>query len=324
MAPSKFSAAAESKTSALLGVLIQHDNPARCAASISASNEDQGTAARYALKPQSRLSASKGPRAAQQQTSALIAPSIPAHASGHQSSTECPLCGCSVPVNRLEAHVQAEFQKLDEAAHRATHLQSAPTAQHARQAPHFTAAEPSRKVQATVELLPRQPQQAGGVGHVPSDHSSQGTGGALWPDKGISDQNTLYGISISGMLPAAQQATAAAATSRRMPASTPLSGQSCTTLHQKQRQVARSMQRSRSDAPAACGSATAQQGQRTHQALKSSGVQPHPRPQIQQKRQRQGLGQPGELCSRASVQQRPGAASHRQPPGKRRPQVYLC
>ena len=323
-APSNLDRAATSKTSALLGVLIQHDSPAKFEASISAGNENQGAAARHALGPQSKVLAPEGPTVAQQHRSASTAPLPPADAPGHQSSAECPLCGCSVPVRHLEAHVDAELQELDAAAHSAPHPQSAATARRPQQAPHPTTAKLSRRVQDTVDLLSRQPRRVGDVGHVLSDHSSQGAGRALWPEEATSGQNTLYGISISGMQPAAQQATAAPAAARGIPSSIPPPGWSCPPLHQAQRRAGTSMQCSRSAAAAACESAAAQQGRCAHKAVQSSGTQPHPRPRVEQKRQWQGQGEPRELCRRGPVQQRPGAASHRQLPGKRKPQAHPC
>ncbi|CAL5228184.1 g11267 [Coccomyxa viridis] len=47
---------------------------------------------------------------------------------------ECPLCGSSVPVEQLQAHVDAELQKLDAAASQASSVPSVAIAQHARQA----------------------------------------------------------------------------------------------------------------------------------------------------------------------------------------------
>lgn len=316
-ASNKLSAASASKGSALLGILIQHESSGGCGASRNDPHRHESAAAGHALDRQCRLLAADAPRAAQQHSAAGTAPLMPADAPGRQSMAECPLCGSSVPVEQLQAHVDAELQKLDAAASQASSVPSVAIAQHARQVLQSIAVQPSKMAQPTAGLPPRHGLQTGHLRPIRADHGSQRSENALWPQSGPSERHTLSGSSRHWLRTTAQQATAARSST---------SGRHFT-LPQQSQKPEKSMQQPGLAIPLACRSSAAQQTQRPPRAPHSSGLQAgipaQPRQQLYHSRQQRERGQPREPCSRSPAQQRAGAASYRQPSGKRKAQVQL-
>lgn len=134
------------------------------------------------------------------------------------------------------------------------------------------------------------------------------------------ERNTLPASSIHGVQPASQQAATPASSSNHASCSAP---EYNSLPLQQPRHMASDMQQSCSGVFPACDRAAAQHAQLKHQAPQTSGMQSLPRPQNQQNRQHQRQGRLREHCDRGPLQQRPGAAHHRQPSKRRRPQALL-
>ncbi len=311
LASNKLSAAKASKASALLGVLIQHESSGRSGAFTNDPRRHEGAAAEHALNKQRKSSAANAPRAAQQPNAAVTASSTPADASGHQATAECPLCGSSMPAERLQAHVDAELQELDAAADQASALHSEAITQHARQVLQPITVRPSSMAQPTACLPPRHRMQMAQLRPGHADSSSHGKDGALWRQSDLPERHTLSGASRHCMQPAVQQGASAASSARGCPLPLP----------QQPPPPRESMQQQCLGVPPVCSSTAAQQGQHACQAPQDSSMQAQARSQHHQSRQQIDHRQPRNLCSRSSAQQRQGAAAHRQMSWKRKAQV---
>jgi len=350
-APSKLSAFSANTGSALLGVLYQQNSSAQSNGVSGATEKHHVPASARPLKQQ--LQKPEAQNYGQQHTSASAATNTAASLSGHWGLSECPICGASVPIERLQAHVDAELLKLDKAARRALSSQSKAAAQDVKQTHCPTAAGLTRHP----ALGERYSQQLGNARSFPAGDISQSIVRALQPDKILCESNEASSTCTSELPAIPQRAYAA---SRSMPALSSGPNQGRAAPYQTHRRTGKDQQGSYSQPLAACNSAAqltpaeqrreqasgrqsgarcvmqgqtgkdlqgsysaAQQTQHDQRQAQAAGRQLGPRHKRQQERRWQEHEQPMQHCCRGPVQRKPAYASRKQPSTKRRPQVRL-